>query len=225
VASVGLRVRANRRRVTATALLLALTAHVLFLAILVWQRPSADRLGPGEVVNIELTARPPKPPKTRSPLSSQSLHVLASPSTRPVPPPPATATPVQPTAPMQPAPTEAPGPQPQVADSDVRKALRGAFGCSFAAMANLTPDERQHCQERFNANRQGLAVREFGVDPAKRAIFEANAKRALWWQEPFLATTPKNSCAPNVGNQQIAIPGGAHAPSAWRVGVSCGKSF
>jgi len=64
----------------------------------------------------------------------------------------------------------------------------------------------------------------FGVDPAKRAFFEANAKRALWWQAPFLATTPKNGCAPKVTNQQAAVPGG-HAMSDWRAGVSCGWSF
>jgi len=65
---------------------------------------------------------------------------------------------------------------------------------------------------------------DFGVDPAKQAIFEANAKRALWWQDPFLATTPKNGCRPKVTNQQAAIPGG-HSMSDWRAGVSCGLSF
>ncbi|HEY1749833.1 MAG TPA: hypothetical protein VGG29_01120 [Caulobacteraceae bacterium] len=136
----------------------------------------------------------------------------------------ATPLPVAPSAP-QAAPSATPGPPLPAAGSEVGKTLRAAFGCSFAAVANLTAAERQHCQDRLAQGRPGAAAREFGVEPAKRAIFEANAKRALWWQEPFLATTPKNGCRPKVTNQQFAVAGGSRGASDWRAGISCGKSF
>jgi hypothetical protein len=227
LATASLRVRAKRWRVAATALLLALAAHGLFVAILVWQRPWAE-VRRGEVIDVQLMSRPTLSPRARSFPPSPSLHASTAASTRPLQPEsakPAPA-PVASTLPTQSEPSPATGaPPPHVADDGVGNALRGAFGCDFAAVANLTPDERLHCQDRFNAARQGPAAQEFGVAPAKRAIFEANAKRALWWTEPFLATTPKNGCAPKVTNQQIMIPGGARTPSDWRAGVSCGKSF
>ena len=133
--------------------------------------------------------------------------------------------PPAPIAPSQVRPTDTPSSPSQATSGDVSRSLRAAFGCNFAGVANLTPDERQRCQDRFTQNQQGAPAREFGVDPAKQAIFEANAKRALWWQEPFLATTPKNGCRPQVTNQQFGVPGGAHAKSDWRAGVGCGLSF
>jgi len=221
---VGLGARTSRRR--ATALLLATAAHVLLIAALIWQaRPWTDEeRGSAPVIEVRL-APLQTPPQTRSP-----RHPAAHPPTTAAMPPDSSApravtqAPAAPALPSRESQPETPS-APQAPSGDARKALRAALGCSFAALANLTPDERQHCQDRFAQNRPGAPVQEFGVAPAKQAIFEANAKRALWWQQPFLATTPKNGCAPKITNQQVMIPGGAHAPSDWRAGISCGKAF
>jgi len=125
--------------------------------------------------------------------------------------------------PSQPAPAPTTTPSSEAPVGDAGKALRGAMGCSFAAMANLTQDERQHCQDRLVQNRDGEPGKTFGVDPAKQAFFAANAKRTPWWTTPFLATTPKKGCAPKVTNQQTVV--GGRGMSEWRAGVSCGWSF
>jgi len=51
-------------------------------------------------------------------------------------------------------------------------------------------------------------ARVCGGRPAQRAYFDASAKRALWWQEPFLATDPKNGCRRKSRIHQAGIPGG-----------------
>jgi hypothetical protein len=221
---VGLGAKTSRR--PATALLLAAAAHFLFIAILIWQARSGGERGSAQVIEVQLAPRQTPAPRIRS-LRHPAPHPPAAPATRPasVERPAETQTPAATILPSQETQTQPPSLPSPATSSDASKALRAALGCNFAALANLTPDERQRCQARFTQNRPGAPVQEFGVAPAKQAIFEANAKRALWWQEPFLATTPKNGCAPKITNQQIVIPGGAHAPSDWRAGVSCGWSF
>ena len=89
----------------------------------------------------------------------------------------------------------------------------------------LTADERRDCQERFEAH-EGAPGRAFAaVGSAQQAYFDASAKRALWWQDPFLATDPKNGCRPKVTNHQAAIIGGRGQTSDWRVAMACGVSF
>jgi len=221
--SVSLGARAGRWR--AAALLVALAAHFLFIAILAWQaRPWTDEeRGPAPV--IELQVAPRLTPRTVSP--PHPAHPLGPSATRPYPVERSTEpqTPAAPAPPSPERPAETPSSPSEAAGGDARQALRAAFGCGFAALANLTADERQHCQDRLTQGRRGERPQEFAVvAPATRAIFEANAKRALWWQQPFLATTPKNGCAPKVTNQQSAVPGG-HAMSDWRAGISCGHAF
>jgi len=221
--SVSLPARAGRRR--AMALVLALAAHVVLIAILVWQtRPwTDDERGSAQVIDVRLApglTLPPRPGSSRRPAAFPPIARAARLVERPI----VAQTPAAPIPPSPARPTETPTAPSQATTSDASKALRAALGCDFAALADLTQAERQHCQDRLVQNRMGAPAQAFGIDPAKRAIFEANAKRALWWQDPFLATTPKNGCRPKVTNQQAAIPGG-HSTSDWRAGISCGHSF
>jgi hypothetical protein len=88
----------------------------------------------------------------------------------------------------------------------------------------LTPEERQGCRDRFAAGRKGLeAVAEFGVDPRKRAVFAAAAKRDRFLQEPFLAEKPKKGCRPMVTVQ--SLPANGPVPTGVTAGVACGVQF
>ena len=125
---------------------------------------------------------------------------------------------------MPPAPPVSAPPKPEDATPPIVSALRAGLGCEVSGAVELTADERRHCQQRFVAGEapgRAFAV----VGRAQRAYFDASAKRALWWQEPFLATDPKNGCRPKVTNQQAAIPGGHSATSDWRVSMGCAVSF
>jgi hypothetical protein len=98
------------------------------------------------------------------------------------------------------------------------------LGCDAAVV--LTADERERCQERLAARRDGSSQRVFAaIGSAQKVDFDARAKRALWWQEPFLATEPKNGCRPKVTNQQAGVPGGHGPTSDWRVSMGCAISF
>jgi len=201
--------------------LLALAAHLLFIAALIWQaRPWADEER-GSTLLIDLPMTPRQTPPRTNARPRPGHHPPTATRPYPVQTPSAAATPAAPL----PGLAETSSPPSEAASGDASKALRAAFGCSFAALASLSADERQHCQDRLAHGRPGERAQEFAVvAPATRAIFDANAKRALWWREPFLATTPKNGCAPKVTNQQSAVPGG-HAMSDWRAGISCGHAF
>jgi hypothetical protein len=210
------RVRPGRRRLSAVAV--ALGAHVFFLAALLWQGHAIER-------RLESTA-PIAVQLLRLPPPSKPFHADIH-RTRLAPSP----TPVHAVAPEASAPTEAapsvpetaPTPLPRAAQPDIGAALRAGAGCGLTGSA-MTADERRRCEERFLAG-DGSGKVYATVDPAQRAYFDASAKRALWWQEPFLATDPKNGCRPKVTNHQGAIPGGRATTSDWRVQMGCAVSF
>lgn len=85
----------------------------------------------------------------------------------------------------------------------------------------LTPAERRRCRDQLAAYPNGVEERvDFGVDPRKRAIFDAGAKRDRFLQEPFLAEKPKKGCRPRVTEQDVPV--NSPAPQDWTVSVACG---
>ncbi len=104
------------------------------------------------------------------------------------------------------------------------RALRRSLGCANADFMQLTPEERQHCRDQFAAAASGATVMaELGVDPRKRAIFDAPGKRDRILQEPFLAERPKRGCRPQVTEQDLPVNGSA--PHDWTVSIACGVPF
>ena len=206
-------VRQGRRWLAVSA---ALCAHAFFLTALLWQgRPIQRQQEPAAPISIRLLRLPPPIKqvladvrRTSPAPSSHQVHVAAPEAS-------AEARPSLPeTAPPEP---------PQAAQPDIGAALRAGAGCGLTGSA-MTADERRRCEERFLAG-DGSGKVYATVDPAQRAYFDASAKRALWWQEPFLATDPKNGCRPKVTNHQGAIPGGRATTSDWRVQMGCAVSF
>jgi hypothetical protein len=206
--------RTGRQR-RALAVSVALCAHAVFLSALLWQASSRQPAS-GAPLDVQLVRLPPAKGEARAivrpearPLSPRKPESTAATIAKP----PVEALPVAPN-PTQPPTAPAP---------TVGSALRAGLGCELLGDAALSADERGRCQERFAA-RQG--DREYpSVAPGQQAYFDANAKRALWWQQPFLATAPKNGCRPQVTNQQAGIPGGHGSVSDWRVGMGCAVSF
>jgi hypothetical protein len=206
--------KSKRRRASARSRTLGVAAsvgaHVLFLALLVLGARVPNASNPSRAVEVQLVS--PTPPKTR-PRRAQaraafSMEQLQSPP----------ATPGAEAAPGPPAP---PWTTPPVAPG---LALRRALGCDHADYMELTPEERQGCRDRFAAGDKSLEeVAEFGVDPRKRAIFEAGAKRDRFLQEPFLAEKPKKGCRPMVTVQ--SLPANGPVPTGVTAGVACGVQF
>jgi hypothetical protein len=205
--------RIARQRVLAAAF--AFCSHAVFLAAILWQASSRE---PRSVqpLDVQLVRLPPttSQPRTNSRPTVRPLlprQALSTASAEP----PASALPVPPAA--APQPEEAPMPP-------IGRALRAGLGCDLTDVVQLTANERRRCEDRLTANEGGPRVYA-AVGPAQQAYFDANAKRALWWQQPFLATDPKNGCRPKVTNQQAGIPGGRGPTSDWRVTMGCAVSF
>jgi hypothetical protein len=111
-----------------------------------------------------------------------------------------------------------------VAPLGLAMALRRSLGCDHFDFAGLTPVERQRCRDRFAAPTERASETAYlGVEPGKRLIFEAAAKRDHILQEPFLAEKPKKGCRPMVTVQDV--PTTAPAPHDWTVSVACGVQF
>ena len=197
--------QAPRRFVALTA---AISLHVLLMLALVSQSPSPP--GPSSVNIIQLELRPTSGEPRRPPIERQPQG-----NTGPISPGPATpATP----APVTPLPISLSAnpspPTPPREGEGLRHALNSAFGCDLPG--GPRPEDRVRCAERFA--RAGGPPRSFGIDPAQRAYFDAKAQQAQWWQQPLLATIPKNGCAPLATNQQAGVTGGeVTADSRWRL--------
>ena len=97
------------------------------------------------------------------------------------------------------------------AASAVRSTLRAALGCEHADLLGLSPEERQHCQEKM-AGSKGAPQLALNLDP--RGIYTPHPNPV-----PYLARMPKNGCKP--------IAHAAPTPNGTAVvaGVACGKTF
>lgn len=208
------RFKAGRRRTLAVGV--ALGAHAIFLTALLWQA-SQPEPAPGLPVDVQLVRLPPLLRVARAPTRVRSLSSRKPEAAATTAQPPASVLPVAPNLGAQP---------PQSSPPTIGSALRAGLGCDLSGAVALTAEEGRHCQERFVAGEGDPSQRTFAaVRPAQRAYFDASAKRALWWQEPFLATDPKNGCRPKVTNHQAGIPGGRGPTSDWRVTMGCAVSF
>jgi hypothetical protein len=206
----------GRRRTLAVGV--ALGAHAFFLTALLWQA-SQPEPGSAPPLDVQLVRLPP--PASQAHAASHPAPRSLSPRT----PETAAATAEPPSSVLPVAPITA-AQAPESALPTIGGALRAGLGCDLSGAVALTAEERRHCQERVAAREGDPSQRVFAaVGPAQRAYFDASAKRALWWQEPFLATDPKNGCRPKVSNRQAGIPGGRGPTSDWRVSMGCAVSF
>jgi hypothetical protein len=213
------RSQAKRGQRRAAAVGIALCAHVAFLAALLWQAgvapPPSIRPLDVQLLRVPIAARRDET-KNRQMASS-----LPSPAAKGAP-----ATPGALPIPASPIPTASEAPStPPPSLPNIASALRAGLGCDAAGLAGLTTDERRRCQDRFVAREETPGRTFAALGPSQQAHFDAAAKRALWWQEPFLAKDPHNGCRPKVTNQQAGIPGGHASMSDWRVSMGCAVSF
>jgi hypothetical protein len=104
------------------------------------------------------------------------------------------------------------------------RALRHSFGCAQADYYGMTASEREECELR-SAKLAGAGTEgpSYGLAPEKQAAFEAEARRANFLQEPFLAERPKKGCKPTVTEHEAGVFGGA-SPD-WTASVACAIRF
>jgi len=208
------RPRAQARRWT-LGVVVSVAANTGFLAILALSGRIQSDYEPGRAIEVQLTL--PTMPVARRNRPSATQTGPKRGLSRPAPRPAATATqPIEPTLPAAPA-TPA-------ANADLAAALRRGLGCDHADFMALTPAEREHCRDRLAAaTERASETASLGVEPGKRAIFEAAAERDRFLQHPFLAEKPKKGCRPRVAadNPASSAPG----PQGVTFGVSCGVQF
>lgn len=197
------------------ALALSLAAHVAVVTVLLWRPAPLPSMAPAPTIELEL-ANPPRvadgPARAR--LDRRSRGGFAKSADLP---PPAQASAVSSAVPSLVPPAD---PAPAASASDaLRSALRSSVGCDHAALAGLTPSERQKCADRIAQGLAAPAGRRFGPDPARIAAFAAEAKA----KEPFLIRTPKDNCLPRLTQQDVGM--GPAAVHDWRAGIKCAKSF
>lgn len=206
--------RVGRRRTYAVGI--AVCAHALFVTALLWQ---GGARGPASIRPLDVQLVRLSPP-SREPRATTRSIVRSIVPRRPE----ATTSTTEPPPNVLPTPQNSPQPQ-QIPAPPIGSALMAHLGCDLSGVAEETADQRQRCQERFAARQHAGGGTFAAVNPGQQAYFDASAKRALWWQQPFLAMEPKNGCRPRVTNQQAGIPGGRATTSDWRVGVGCAISF
>jgi hypothetical protein len=114
--------------------------------------------------------------------------------------------------------TEAPdltaAPNPAEPTADLRHLLRRTAGCEHAAFLDLSPAERQECEERLvkaGAARQGAA----GFNLDRHGAFSASKD-----QLPYLERRPRNGCKLRAGGDI-----GAMGEQGTAGGVGCAWSF
>jgi hypothetical protein len=197
------------------ALALSLAAHLAVVTVLLWRPAPLPSMAPAPTIELELAT----PPRVAAGPARARLH---RPSPAPIAkraglPPPAQASAVPSAVPSLVPPAD---PAPAASASNaLRNALRGSVGCDHAALAGLSPSERQKCADRIAQGLAAPAGRRFGPDPARIAAFAAEAKA----KEPFLIRPPKDNCMPRVTQQDVGQ--GAAAVHDWRAGIKCAKSF
>jgi len=190
---------AARLRVYSGPVLVAPGLHAVALAVLVWKLGAEPRLAPAPVMNLELTPwrTPPRERPTRTPHSPPPAAARPrAPRLRATPEVPAPA-PFPPTAPAQ-----------SGAAAAVHPILCGLLGCQNAALAGLTPEERQRCAEQLARGRS---------EAAKRLDLDA---RGASDPEPYLARKPKSGCKARAAGD--AGPMGEQGAAA---GTACAWAF
>jgi hypothetical protein len=193
--------------------------HVAIVVGLLWQlrwRPVEETAG---ALQVELLRQPGEHPRAKEvlpPRSSEREGV--SPSSTPQTAR-ATATAPSPTPPGAVTALPAPGVPPGLS-----QALRRTLGCAQAEYYGLTPSERDECRRRAaELARAGADGPSYGLAPEKQAAFAAEARRADFLQEPFLAERPKKGCKPTVTEHEAGVYGRA-APD-WTASVACAIRF
>jgi len=96
-------------------------------------------------------------------------------------------------------------------------------------MFHLSPSERQDCRDHLaQGHDSGVEAAAFGIDPDKRAAYDAGVKRAAFLQQPFLAEKPKKGCRPHVAGLPARVrqdvPANLEAPD-WSVSLACAIPF
>jgi hypothetical protein len=94
------------------------------------------------------------------------------------------------------------------------------IGCAFAGMVKLSDAQRRRCHDRFAAGRKnGPDLASLGLDPAKKAAFDA----AAGLPADFLRGPPKNHCKLFVNDPRyVGFNGEGYDAS---VAIGCGKTF
>jgi hypothetical protein len=158
-------------------------AHLLLLALLeldfqrsaALQKLEADAEFSLPTLKVQLTrpwraaARSPAGAEAARTAGQRSAAVKApsSPASNPV----AAAVPATPPAEASETPAAAPGED--APDARVVAALRASLGCNHAALAHLTPEERQGCQERLaGVGGAPLAPAPLGLTPEAKEAFD-----------------------------------------------------
>jgi hypothetical protein len=104
------------------------------------------------------------------------------------------------------------------------QALRHSLGCAQADYYRMTASEREECELRSaKLARAGMDGPYYGLAAEKQAAFEAEAKRANFLQEPFLAERPKKGCKPTVTEHEAGVYG--RASPDWTASVACAIRF
>lgn len=200
------RTSAKRR---AVAVAISLIANGLLLTGFVWElRVTLNRAETGP---IELSLAPVE--SRRTPTSAAAAHRRVLPNLQ------SRTTPTVAETPPPIAPPSPPTNEPNTDLAALSHAVRTRLGCDFASAARLTDAEQQGCAMRLAAYQR--SAREFQLDADKRLAFDEGAKHANWFQQPFLASDPKDGCKLKVNQNEI----GAKQGPEWRAGVACGIAF
>lgn len=210
-------------RARAIAVAVTLICHVALFTGLAFELGGSPGNPEPPAIEVELM-RPlntPDLPAPRPKAAPTSVR-RASPAIASVRPQTASRPPPQPSP--QSGPSPAPGPanaeQPSV-NTELAKALRATVGCEHANLIDLSPSERRDCERRTRNQRAELGNAQFGINPERQAIFDAGAKRELWWQQPFLGEKPTKGCRPRVTEKPPPFGAGQD----WTTAVSCVKTF
>jgi len=174
-----------RRRRTAWAVVASLIAHLVVAVVVVLQHPQLilpieERGPPSAVIPILLMPRTPPPTAGRQ-AQPQPIRLHRRPQpfvppdvpTAPIAPPEPAPAPAAPPAPRGP-PVLHPAPQPEGPRGDVRTALRRSeVGCANADAVNLTPAERDLCNEQFGKGAKTAPFLGLGLAKDKQRLLDA----------------------------------------------------
>ena len=205
MATLNLQPRRSWPRDRALAVAASVVAHLVFLALLLARLGSELPRDETPPMEVTLVAPWEKPAPRPAPAAQPRTHATPTP-TRPVETRPEPALVQTPAAP----PVIAAAPAPNLG-----AALRGRLGCDHASLVDLSPAERQRCQERF--------ARSSESGPAKPLDLSRGGAIVERSREPFLARKPHNGCVPNLDEKERTLLGASH--SDWSAGIKCAWSF
>ena len=181
----------------------SVAAHLVVLAFALW--------------SLRTPGPPPEPRAVQVELAPPSLPLVRR-FPRPAPRRPAGPFRVPPRAVTaaghaSPEPSFAPSPAEEDAAGAARATLRSALGCAHADFLGLSPEERQHCQEKAAGTRKSAAALALNLDPRGLYVRDPDA-------EPWLVRKPRNGCKVRAT--------GDHGPMGEQgvaAGMTCGKTF